>query len=159
VSGFTVAHTVACHVWPKSTSQWSGNYDRRNQRRCNEQRHCDASAIPGWTMGHYAAADLALRTSRASRPSFKQTGWPACLEGPNLSLAVTPSPTPRGRVGRRFSWCGLAILARQPSDEAVHEEQRQPHLAPANPDCAFGSPMLPLTLRRNRHLGAFRPQR
>src|SRR5262245_33152413 len=79
VSGFTVAQTAACHIWPRSTtSEWSGHYDRRNQRRCNKQRHCDASAIPGWTMGHYAVADLALRASRApSRPSF--TDRAACV--------------------------------------------------------------------------------
>jgi len=64
----------------KINQRMDGHYDRRNQRCCNKQRHCDAGAIPGWTMGHYAVADLALHTSRApalpSRP-----GWPALSWG------------------------------------------------------------------------------
>jgi hypothetical protein len=91
-------HSRVSHMAKINNQRMEWAYDRRNQRRCNKQRHCDASAVPGWTMGHYAVADLASRTSRAPvRPSFTQTGWPGCLEGPNLSLAVTIFPDTSSR--------------------------------------------------------------
>src|SRR5262249_33195389 len=69
VGWITVARTAACHIWPShSTSrmEW-GYHDRCNQQRCNERHRRDVIVGSGWTMGHYAVADLALPTSASIR--------------------------------------------------------------------------------------------
>src|SRR5262245_11539796 len=100
-------------------------------------------------MGHYAVADLALRTSCApGRPSFTQTGWPARWRA---KLVTRGNDFPRHRLHPtdRVTALRPSELPSPPAIRSGHRRGAAPaRLAPANPYCAFGSLTLPLRLHR-----------